>query len=83
MQEEQSGSYYVVRKAIRAVKYRQEGGSMFVTIPRGAEILVVGVSNQFGIVEVRYEDVTLVVFNRDIAEYADKMKDPGQGEESR
>ena len=78
MEEEQRGSHYVVRKTIRAVKYIQAGGSKFVMIPQGAEIFVVGVSNQFGIVEVRYQGETLVVFHGDIAKYAQRMEDPGR-----
>jgi hypothetical protein len=68
MEDERSGSRYVVHTNITAIKYRQDGGSRFVTIPRGAVITVKGILKQFGVIEIHYEGETLSVFSRDIGE---------------
>lgn len=72
MAEDLSGNCYVVHTRITAVKYRQDGGSRFVTIPPGAAIVVKGQLKEFDIVEIEYEEEILAVFSRDIVERAER-----------
>lgn len=67
-----SGSYWVVNINITAVKYSREG-SKFVTIPRGAVILIREEPKAIhGLIEIEYRGETLQVYSRDILERAER-----------
>lgn len=52
---------------------RNSGSSKFVTIPAGTPILVRGIPEGFGLIEVECEGDVLAIFHRDLREKTDMI----------
>ncbi len=56
---------------------QHDGRSRFVAIPRGSVMLVLGMPQLRGLVDIEYDGQRLAVFSRDIEERAHKLR-PGK-----
>jgi hypothetical protein len=73
MQRESRIESYRVRSPLLAMRHRDDRPAQFVTIPKGALIVLLGTPEPFEVVEIECDGQKFAIYNRDLEERAERV----------